>query len=173
VAAKKSAAGAGKAAAAKKSATHAKGAAAKRPAAPRKERRRNQPETLRLRSISPTLTANDVGKSLDWYTRVLGFVAGERWESEGQLQGVMLRAGACEFWLTQDDFKKGRDRQKGVGMRFACETAQDIDELAARIKSAGGTLAEEPKDRSWGARDLAVTDPDGFQITIYRPTKGR
>jgi catechol 2,3-dioxygenase-like lactoylglutathione lyase family enzyme len=166
--------------AAKRAAPRTKGGAAAkrtpaaRPApAARRERPRKQPETLRLRSIAPTLTVDDVGKSLAWYTDVLGFVAGERWESEGALQGVLLRAGRCEFWLTQDDFKKGRDRRKGVGMRFYCETAQDIDELAARIRAAGGTLAHEPRDQSWGTRELAVTDPDGFQITIYRPVKPR
>jgi lactoylglutathione lyase len=53
-------------------------------------------------------------------------------------------------------------------MRLVCETVQDIDALADRIKKAGGKLTEEPKDQSWGARTLAVADPDGFLLTIYR-----
>jgi uncharacterized glyoxalase superfamily protein PhnB len=43
-----------------------------------------------------------------------------------------------------------------------------VDKLADRIKARGGTLAEEPKDQEWGARTLAVEDPDGFKITIAR-----
>jgi len=58
---------------------------------------------------------------------------------------------------------------KGVGFRVYATTAQDIDALAARIKAAGGTLSEEIADRSWGSRDFAVTDPDGFKITISTP----
>ncbi len=137
-------------------------------AAARKIVARQQPETLRLRSIAPTLTVDDIDRSLAWYRDVLGFVAGERWESEGKLQGIELRAGSCTWYLTQDDFAKGRDRQKGIGFRFYCETTQDVDALARRIKAAGGTLTQEPMDQPWGGRSLAVADPDGFQISIVQ-----
>ena len=49
----------------------------------------------------------------------------------GVLRGVMLKAGACDLGLSQDDWAKGRDRKKGEGMRIWCQTAQDIDALAA------------------------------------------
>jgi predicted enzyme related to lactoylglutathione lyase len=68
--------------------------------------------------------------------------------------------------LGQDDWQKGRERVKGQGFRMYCSTAQDIDRLAARIKSQGGVLMEEPGDRPWGSRDFAIKDPDGFMITI-------
>ena len=142
-------------------------ASAKRRAAPRLvERRRTKPESLRLRSAAPSFTVNDVQKSLAWYRDVLGFTVGERWEHEGQLRGVELLAGQVRFWLSQDDWKKGRDRRKGEGFRMHCDTAQDIDSLAARIKAQGGTLLQEPRDEPWGGRDFAVADPDGFKITI-------
>lgn len=144
-----------------------KAASAGRPE-PGGPRERRQPETLRLRSLIPTFTVNDVGASLAWYRDVLGFVLVERWEAEGTLQGVQLRAGGCDLYLTQDDFKKGRDRAKGVGFRIWCTTEQDIDALAERIRDAGGTLTQEPIDREWGVRELAVKDPDGFQISIGR-----
>ncbi|HEX5761151.1 MAG TPA: VOC family protein [Thermoanaerobaculia bacterium] len=132
-------------------------------------RERRQPETLRLRTVTPTLTVNDIAKSLAFYRDALGFVEGEHWEAGGTLQGVQLRAGDCELYLTQDDWKKGRDRTKGVGIRLHCDTAQDVDALAARIRAAGGTLTEEPTDRSWGLRELTVADPDGFLLSIGRP----
>ena len=157
----------------KRAATTAKkqpAAAAKKrsAAAARALRERQRPETLRLRSLSASFTVNDLDKSLAWYRDVLGFVVGERWEDGGKLQGVQLRAGSCELYLTQDDFKKGRDRPKGIGFRLWCTTQQDIDELAERIRRAGGQLAHGPVDRSWGGRELGVTDPDGFQISISR-----
>jgi catechol 2,3-dioxygenase-like lactoylglutathione lyase family enzyme len=156
-------------AAAKAKKTAAKKTASRRtPAAPRRKQRRTDPETLRLRSIEPTLTVDDLDRSLRFYTEVLGFIVGERWTDKGVLLGVMLKAGACEIGLSQDDWKKGRDRKKGEGMRLLLETVQDIDALAARIKKAGGELTEEPKDQSWGGRTLAVADPDGFLLTIYR-----
>jgi catechol 2,3-dioxygenase-like lactoylglutathione lyase family enzyme len=137
-------------------------------AASRRERRRKHPETLRLRSLEPSFTVNDLARSVRFYTDVLGFIVGERWTDGGELRGVTLKAGVCELSLSQDDWAKGRDRQKGEAVRIWCSTAQDLDALAVRIKAEGGRLTEEPTDQSWGGRRLSVDDPDGFHLTIYR-----
>ena len=128
---------------------------------------RAQPETLRMRSVSPMMTVNDVAASAAWYLDVLGCMkVGEWFADDGSLSGVTVRAGAATFNLIQDDFEKGRDRPKGVGFRLYCTTAQDIDAVAAQIKERGGTLDHEPRDMSWGARVFALTDPDGFKLSI-------
>lgn len=152
----------------KKSAGKARRPAAKAPARRPNARRltpRKQPETLRLRSISCGFTVNDLQTSLDFYTRVLGFTPGDRWEHEGRLMGMELKAGAATIWINQDDFAKGRDRVKGVGVRVYCNTAQDIDALAAGITQRGGTLDHEPQER-YGAKDFDLSDPDGYKITF-------
>jgi lactoylglutathione lyase len=127
---------------------------------------RRQPETLRLRSASPSFTVDDLQRSLAFYRDVLGFTERERWERDGALHGVELVAGSVSVFLAQDDWQKGHDRVKGQGFRIYCDTAQDVDAIARRIQERGGTLAEEPKDQPWGGRDFAVVDPDGFKITI-------
>ena len=127
---------------------------------------RQQPESLRLRSVGPSFTVADLQKSLAFYRDVLGFTARERWEKDGKLAGIELVAGSARFWLGQDDWQKGRDRVKGVGFRLYCETAQDIDALAARVRAGGGTIVEEPKDEPWGGRAFGFRDPDGFTITF-------
>ena len=127
---------------------------------------RRQPESLRLRSIMPSYTVNDVHKSVAWYQDGLGFHVSERWEDGGELKGVMLKAGSCQLGLAQDDFKKGRDRKKGEGFRIFCTTRKSVDDIAKRIKAKGGQLDHEPQDQPWGMRDISVTDPDGFKITI-------
>lgn len=141
-------------------------AAPKRPARRRKLVSRQQPESLRLRAATPSLTVNDVQQSLAFYRDVLGFTESERWEQDGVLRGMEMRAGSVSFWLAQDDWKKGRDRVKGQGFRVYCSTTQDVDALAAQIQARGGTLSEPPTDTSWGGRAFAVVDPDGFAITI-------
>jgi uncharacterized glyoxalase superfamily protein PhnB len=123
-------------------------------------------ETLKMSSASPGFTVNDLEKSLAWYRDVLGFVVEERWEQEGKLTGVSLQAGGVSFMIGQDDWKKGHDRKKGEGFRLYCTTTQDIDVLADRIVARGGRLDQEPRDQPWGTRDFALTDPDGFKITI-------
>ena len=129
---------------------------------------RPRSETLKISSASPSFTVNDLEKSLAWYRDILGLVIEERWEREGRLTGVALRAGGVTFMIGQDDWKKGRDRVKGEAFRLYCETTQDVDRLAAQIKARGGRLAQEPLDESWGARVLSVEDPDGFKITIAK-----
>ena len=123
--------------------------------------------SLSLRSAGPSFTVDDIQKSLEWYRDVLGFAVAQRWEEGGKLFGVELTAGPVTFVVNQDDWKKGRDRQKGVGFRLYCETDQDVDQLAARIKERGGRLAQEPGDME-GMRGFTVEDPDGFTITIAK-----
>jgi catechol 2,3-dioxygenase-like lactoylglutathione lyase family enzyme len=128
--------------------------------------KRQQPESLRLSSVAPSLTVNDLQRSIRFYREVLGFHLVDEWKHEGQVLGVELKAGVVSIMLGQDDFAKGRDRKKGEGFRLYCSTRQDIDHVAELIKTRGGSLLEEPKDQPWGARDFAVMDPDGFKITF-------
>jgi uncharacterized glyoxalase superfamily protein PhnB len=122
-------------------------------------------EALQVSTVVPSLTVDDLQKSIKFYEG-LGFVVEERWEENGTLLGVTMRAGKSEIGLSQDDWKKGRDRKKGVGMRLFMSTTQNVDEIAKRAKSAGITLASEPHDTEWKSREFEVTDPSGFLLTI-------
>jgi uncharacterized glyoxalase superfamily protein PhnB len=120
---------------------------------------------LQVKTLSLSLTVDDLQKSIKFFEG-LGFAVDERWEDKGVLLGVMLRAGEAEIGLSQDDWKKGRDRQKGVGMRLLLSTTQDIDQLAKRAKEAGISLESEPHKTEWGSRAFEVTEPSGFRVTI-------
>ena len=122
-------------------------------------------DALQISTIVPSLTVDDLQKSLAFY-EALGFTVDERLEENGKLLGVMLRAGKNQIGLSQDDWKKGRDRKKGVGMRMYLSTTQNVDEIAARAKSAGIKLRSEPHDSEWKSRIFEVTDPNGFLLTI-------
>ncbi|HEX9886730.1 MAG TPA: VOC family protein [Longimicrobiales bacterium] len=129
--------------------------------------KRQQPEHLRLRSITPALTVEDLDVSLTWYRNVLRCYVADTWEHEGAPSGAYLKAGAMSLVLLQDDGAMGRKRaRKGDGFRLYLTTTQDVDELAAQIKARGGRLDSEPRDLPWGARAFAITDPDGFRLTI-------
>jgi catechol 2,3-dioxygenase-like lactoylglutathione lyase family enzyme len=128
---------------------------------------RQQPESLRLRSMMPTFTVSDIERSVAWYRDGLGFHVAERWEEAGKLRGVKLKAGACELGLSQDDFSQGRDRTKGTGFRIWCETAQSIDSLAQRLRKFGGNITEEPGNH-WDSYSFTVQDPDGFKFTVMQ-----
>ena len=122
-------------------------------------------EALQISAVVPISTVDDLQKSITFYEAV-GFTVDERWEEDGKLLGVMLRAGKNQIGLNQDDWKKGRDRTKGVGMRVFMSTTQNVDEIAARAKSAGIKLDSEPHETDWKSRAFEVTDPSGFLLTI-------
>jgi len=121
--------------------------------------------TLIAKSILTGLTVDDLVKSLAFY-EALGFTVTQRWDQDGTLMSVMMRAGELELGLNQDDWKKGRNRQKGIGTRLNIETKQNIDEIAARVKAAGFALDVEPFDTQWKTRQFELTDPSGFKLTV-------
>jgi len=123
-----------------------------------------------LQSMAAGITANDAAASLKWYTDALGFSLKERWEQEGVFLGGSVVHGAVTFNIGQDDWKLGRDRKKGQGVRFFITTADNIDAYAKAITSRGVTLEHEPKDE-WGFRAFSVADPDGYKLTFLKPLK--
>jgi lactoylglutathione lyase len=44
--------------------------------------------------------------------------------------------------------------------------ADDCDAIVGRVRTAGGTVTEEPADQPWGERVGRVLDPDGNEVVI-------
>lgn len=126
---------------------------------------RAQPESFRARTLSASLTVKDLATSLAWYRDVVGFTVDKEHERGGKLRAVSLSAGTVKILIGQDDGAKGLDRVKGEGFSLRMTTAQDIDELANRIKDRGGILDSEPAD-VFGTRVFRLHDPDGFRLVI-------
>jgi uncharacterized glyoxalase superfamily protein PhnB len=120
---------------------------------------------LTVKTIMPGLTVDDLASSIAFY-EALGFTVGETWDDNGKMVAAMVKAGDLEIGLNQDDWKKGRDRQKGIGTRLNIETGNNIDEIAARAKAAGLKLDVEPFDTPWKTRQFELTDPTGFKLTV-------
>jgi len=141
--------------------------------AARKQAAVRKPAAVRakgLQGVAAGLTANDAAASIKWYCDVLGFSVKERWEQEGTFLGGSVAQGPVTINIGQDDWKLGRDRKKGQGVRLYITTADDIDKYARAITSRGGTLDHEPKDE-WGFRAFSVADPDGYKVTFLKPLK--
>jgi len=117
-------------------------------------------------SLSASLTVEDVQASVAWYRDVVGFAVEQEHERGGRLVAVSLRAGDVRILVGQDDGAKGWDRVKGEGFSMQITTDQNVDQIANRIRNAGGTLDSEPTDMPWGARAFRVRDPDGFRLVL-------
>jgi len=120
---------------------------------------------LVAKSLMPGYTVDDLDKTIAFY-EALGFVVAQRWDDHGTPIGAILQAGEQQIGLNQDDWKKGRDRQKGIGTRLNIETTQSIDDIAARVKAAGYKIDVEPFDTPWKTRQFELTDPNGYKLTV-------
>lgn len=129
-------------------------------------------ESFQASMLSISLTVKDLGKSLAWYTDVLGFAIDRKIERDGKLRAIALKAGNARISINQDDGAKGWTRVKGEGFSLNITTDQNIDQLADRIKKNGGTLETEPADMPWGARVFRLKDPDGYKLMISTPRVG-
>ena len=126
----------------------------------------NSAPSFSARTLSASLTVKDLQKSLAWYHDVVGFTVDQKYEREGKLRAVALKAGDVRIVIGQDDGAKGWDRVKGEGFSLQMTTAQNVDEVAKRIRERGGTLESEPADMPWGARVFRLRDPDGFRLAV-------
>lgn len=126
---------------------------------------------LNATALGCSLTCKSLDTSLAFYRDVLGFSVERTFEHEGRLVGAVVGAGGIRIVLNQDDGKLGWDRIKGQGLflQIGVAGAADVDAAAARIKTAGGTLIDEPADRPWGARMFQFRDPDGFKLGMSAP----
>ena len=131
---------------------------------------RSGPESFRGRALSASLTVKDLEKSLAWYRDVVRFTVARKYERDGKVTAVSLVGGYVRLLINQDDGAKGWDRVKGEGFSLMITTAQEIDQVAKRIKDSGGVLESEPTTMPWGARVIRLRDPDGFRLTISSPT---
>lgn len=132
---------------------------------------RAEPESFRARNIQLSMTVNDLEKSVAWYHDVVGFTIDRKMEREGKVVATSLVAGDVRILLNQEDGAKGWDRVKGQGLSLQLTTAQDIDDIAYRIKKSGGVLESDPADMPWGARVFSLRDPDGYRWVFSTPMK--
>ena len=126
----------------------------------------NAAALLSARNLSASLTVRDLDKSLSWYRDILGFAIDRKHDRSGKVFAVSLKAGDVRILIAQDEGSRGVDRTRGEGFSMMITTDQNVDDIARRIKAAGGALDSEPSDTPWGSRMFRLRDPDDFKFTI-------
>ena len=129
---------------------------------------------IRATTLGCSLTCKDLEASIRFYRDAIGFTVAQTFESDGKVAAAVVAASDCRIVLNQDDGKLGWDRIKGQGfyLQINVVAPPDVDAAAARIKAAGGTLLDEPADRSWGVRMFQFKDLDGFKLGVSTPLAG-
>jgi uncharacterized glyoxalase superfamily protein PhnB len=119
----------------------------------------------------------DVLKSLEFYNEVVGAEVSQiHAEEEGApISLAILRIGNFSLMLHPREEHAGefKDTRPGVGIHLQLRV-DDIDAFYQHCLDEGAMLSvsSEPTDQSWGWREFALKDPDGYVWSIYQDKSG-
>jgi uncharacterized glyoxalase superfamily protein PhnB len=115
------------------------------------------------------IVASDLARSIAFY-RLLGLDFPESAEDghieAAQPNGFRLMLDTEETVRSfQPDWTRSTGNQ--LGLAFECGSAAEVDEVYARVTSAGFHGEKEPWDAFWGQRYAQLQDPDGVPVDLY------
>jgi len=125
------------------------------------------------RVTSAFLYVDDVQKSLDFYEEIVGAqVAQLHAEREGgPITLAILRLDDFSLMLHPRGEHEGEFQGQRVGLGLHLQLrVEDVDAFYQHCLEEGAIMAVsgEPLDQSWGWREFALKDPDGFVWSIYQ-----
>lgn len=113
---------------------------------------------MKIESVSPILSVNDLAKSIDFYRHALGFDLAWAWGEPSDIAAV-CRDGV-EITLTQ------RTSAKPTGAAHIYLVVSGIDDYYETLVDAGVTMVVSIGDRPYGMRDFRIADPSGNELSI-------
>lgn len=117
------------------------------------------------------IVTSDMATSIGFY-RLLGLDVPET-PGEGHVETSL--PNGLRLMLDSEDvvrsFRPDWTRETGnqVGLAFECQSAAEVDELYARMETAGFDGDKAPWDAVWGQRYAQLRDPDGVPVDLYSP----
>jgi uncharacterized glyoxalase superfamily protein PhnB len=133
-------------------------------------------EPRKNNAMAPSIRVRDIQKSLDFYTKTLGFRASDTLtRKDGKIahttvgfDSPLLMLAPVEYVRTQQTKDELTKNKLGIGVEFhiAMTGSKKLDDLFTEVKARGVTVINEPKTEFWGDRIFTVSDPDGYAITF-------
>jgi GNAT superfamily N-acetyltransferase len=99
----------------------------------------------------PILYSENVRRSLDYYTQVLGFDSKWEWDDPPTFGGV------CKNLVEIFFCEKGQ----GHPGTWLSVMVDNVDEFYEKVKARGARIRSVPENMEWGLREMLVEDPDG------------
>jgi uncharacterized glyoxalase superfamily protein PhnB len=130
----------------------------------------------RKNTTIPSIRVKDMPKSLDFYTKTLGFQTSDTLtRKDGRIVHASVGFDSPLLMLspveqvrtpqTKEDLTKNK---LGVGVEFCIgmNGVKKLDAFFNEVKAKGITVINEPKTEFWGDRIFTVKDPDGYALTF-------
>ena len=133
-------------------------------------------EQRKQNAIAPSIRVKDMQKSLDFYTKTLGFkTSDELKRKDGKIAHAAVGFDSALIMLspvdsirtpqTKDDLAKNKPGV-GVELYIGLSGSKKLDAFFSEIKGKGVPVVNEPKTEAWGDRIFTVRDPDGYALTF-------
>lgn len=115
------------------------------------------------------IVSSDMARSLDFYRR-LGLEVPDT-PDEGHVN-IDIAGGIRLMLDSEAELRKFRpewERSTGnqAALAFDCGSPAQVDEIYARVSTAGFQADKEPWDAFWGQRYAQLRDPDGVPVDLY------
>jgi uncharacterized glyoxalase superfamily protein PhnB len=106
---------------------------------------------IELGNVTPILRVADIGASVDYYTRVLGFTL--NWQDDDGNSFASVTRGRCNLFLSVGD--------QGHPGSWVWIATSDADALCEELAANGAKVRHPPTNYPWGSREVHVEDLDG------------
>jgi len=121
-------------------------------------------ESVKLQSVSPILSVDDLPRAIEFYRSTLGFDLAWSWGSPPEIAAVCR--DNVEITLTQ------RADARPAGASHIYLGISGVDAYYARLEQAGARIVVPIGDRQYGMRDFRIADPSGNELSIGQATVG-
>lgn len=120
---------------------------------------------MKLTHLRPLLWTENLHETVDFYTKVLGFICGELNED---WQWASLWKDDVAIMLSQPNAHTNYDKIGFTGSFYF--TVDDVDALWNELK-AKTKVCYEPETFEWGMREFAIYDNNGYLLQFGQEIK--
>jgi uncharacterized glyoxalase superfamily protein PhnB len=124
--------------------------------------------------ISPALAVRNMKKTIDFYTKSLGFKLGMTFPSPDNPEYADLsKDGMVLMFIPAANLGIGSKEKLGTGVNLYMQIDGNIDAYYSELKKRGVKIAVAIKDEPFGIRDFTIEDVDGYKLTFNQSAAGR
>jgi uncharacterized glyoxalase superfamily protein PhnB len=124
---------------------------------------------MEFKDLMPNLMVKDVGKTVEFYTNILGFTVLQTIPEKAPFVFAIVNANGVLISFQEEKSIKEEYPQLNEFPQGGCLTlyihVTDIKELFERVKDKA-KIAKEMHDTPHGSKDFAVEDCNGYILTF-------
>ena len=134
-----------------------------------------------VKAIDPWIRVKNVGRSAEWYRRMLGFQVEMAIPDAKSPRFVRLSNGDAALMISDgSDAMSGKRAPKATVEAIAARKVprvisfyfrvdDGVDALYRSVRRKGAKIVQPPTDQPYGERDIILKDPDGYEVGVGQP----